>query len=108
MSVKEGLIKARAKVEEGWCQGAAARDKGGLAVAATSSDATRFCILGAINAARLDNGVSVIGELYCALKCEAGESSLAGFNDAPGRTQEEVLALFDKAIARVEESNGNS
>lgn len=102
MTVKEDLITARAKVETGWCQGTAARDKRGNHVSAQSLDATQFCILGAVSAARPANSVPVIAELYRTLNHEEYQGALSGFNDAPGRTQEEVLALFDKAIARAE------
>lgn len=90
MTVKEDLIKTRAKIAAGWCQGASARNAKGEAVS--------FCILGAFMA----SGVACSGPTSYALAKVATPGNLgvlARYNDTPGRTKEEVLAVFDKAIA---------
>ena len=105
-SVKEDLIKARAKIEKGWCQGVAARDINGESVHATSSDAVQFCILGALGSVRGRISVEGTSWLYHAIHNGApklGGFTISAYNDAPWRTQEEVLAIFDKAIALAEE-----
>lgn len=102
--VKELLIRARGRIEKGWCQGAYAKNADGDGVGATDPDATSFCIRGAILAVGpldysvrspayglLENVVDRISQSPC--------DSLAGYNDAPERTQAEVLAVFDAAIA---------
>lgn len=100
MTVKEDLIKARAKIAAGWCQGVPARNAQGSPVYADSSAAVSFCIVGALSALGL--GDYEYSAAYAALHARSGMSCLASlsrFNDTHGRTQEEVLALFDKAIA---------
>jgi len=102
MTVKEDLITARAKVETGWCQGTNARDAQGQPILAEYPDATKFCAMGAL--------VSVCGHYFPAhlsvlcsvLQGRDHQWTVSAYNDHPSRTQEEVLALFDKAIARVE------
>lgn len=82
MTVHETLCKARNLIDRhGWCQHSFAR--GGM-----------YCTLGAIKAvAKLDYQCREV--LLSVLKVE----SVANWNDAPGRTKQEVLDAFDRAIA---------
>lgn len=106
-SVKDLLIRARELIEKGWCQGAYAKDADGESVGATAQGATAFCIRGAILAVGpldyavrapaynlLENIVDQITQSPC--------DSLAGYNDAPGRTHAEILAVFDAALRLAE------
>ncbi len=101
-SIKEDLIKAREKIEKGWCQGVNARDAQGEPTLAEYSGAVQFCVMGAL--------IAVCGH-YCPVHLSLFCRTLQGrdhpwtvnaYNDHPSRTQEEVLALFDKAIALAE------
>jgi len=92
MTQKEMLLQARAKIEAGWCQYNEAKDENGSPVASFSAEAVSFCILGAAH-----------GEALPPLGLpEWVRVSLADYNDAKGRTQAEVLSLFDEAIALAE------
>lgn len=95
MTTKEILQKARALVEAGWMQGASFDAKSGC-----------YCASGAIcAAANLSEIVFICENRTCteARSKFATSNKLAGigivpWNDAPGRTKDEVLAAFDKAI----------
>lgn len=98
MSVLETLIAAREKIKtpEKWTQGAYARVASGDSTAYRDPAATAYCAFGAICAAApsaWDEGGCVL-----ALRATRARDSLVRWNDAPGRTHAEVLALFDKAI----------
>lgn len=99
-SVKEDLIKARAKIEKGWCKGTEAQNENGRPVPPDSAEAVAFCIFGATPGAALP-------PLRTALRVRLRRppwdpASLADYNDRPWRTKDEVLSLFDEAIALVE------
>lgn len=102
--VKLILIEARQKISEGWTQGAYARmsnevDDGGK-VSTDSRLATCWCSVGAVGAVA-PHGVDYRATLN-KLKEVMGWPSTADiiqWNDAPTRTKDEVLDLFDRAIA---------
>jgi hypothetical protein len=75
--VTQALIAGRRRIEEGWCQGAV-RKRGAV------------CAMGAIS----DN-VEALVVLYRAF----GGPGIPRWNDMPGRSKEDVLALYDRAIA---------
>lgn len=93
MTTVEVLEKARRFVANGWCQGDYIKGD-------------RLCLFGALN---LAVGVQVDcdekpsdfdNDLYRRLGAAAGVpyDELVWWNDAPERTQAEVVAAFDKAI----------
>lgn len=87
------LKKARELVARpgGWCQG----DVFG-------GDAC--CALGATSSVVSDDGDDgPASDAEDILRKAIGTNRLADWNDAPGRTQAEVVAAFDKAIALAEE-----
>lgn len=100
------LTQARAVIERGWCQGCFARDAEGQPVAATDPLAETFCIRGATRVVspnddarerahwHLENAIIDV--------TQRSYTSLASYNDDPGRTQAEVLAVFDAAIKLAE------
>lgn len=93
------LRRARPLIAAGWTQYAFAKDDVGATVNSSSPNAVCWCSLGAINAS-----IEMTGEYDAAknvLSRVAGEN-IGVWNDAPGRTQAEVLALFDRAIAECE------
>lgn len=81
------LIEGRERIEQGWCQHKT-RERGAV------------CVIGALH-----DGRSGVDEPYYAAMRRLGRavglawSLLPLWNDAPGRTKDEVLAAFDKAIA---------
>jgi hypothetical protein len=85
-------------VARGWCQGVAAEDARGQSVLATDLGACRWCALGAMGHSR---GLLHLSPLYSAGGFEGG-SELVEWNDEAGRTQADVLALYDAAIAAEE------
>jgi hypothetical protein len=98
-SVVEVLTRARALVERGWTQRASARNERGEIVAAASDDACSWCAMAALAFAA--NGAPYY-PAHMALRAaifgrEGGP--IPRWNDAPERTQAEVVAAFDRAIA---------
>lgn len=93
------LLAARDYIRaRGWCQNQY-HDTGG-----------RVCALGAIRAVtdsytdsynRCD---AACNALWQVLKIKLGECDIAAWNDEPGRTVENVLALYDLAIERAVEA----
>ena len=75
-----------------WCQGADARDKAGGAVDTIDIRAACWCPSGAINAA-YHAKYETVSRLEDALAAKVGEQWVA-WNDAPERTQGEVVALL--------------
>ena len=114
-------VYVRAKellLEKGWCQGSRALDAEGESVRAVDSRAASFCLIGAIARARYDvayeSGVNAVGSWWLTAEpiesyvstlgsWSIGSSGLAQFNDKPGRTKEEVIAVLDAVIAGLPE-----
>lgn len=89
-TTREILAKARALVERGWVQGRFSRMKRGKEC---------FCAVGAIcRAAGEAQACHRLGALKAVEAEIPQEFLLSQWNDAPGRTQAEVLAAFDRAI----------
>lgn len=101
MTLREVLVEARGLIAHGWTQYAVARDTYEQPVPATSTDACRWCATGAITrAVRLANESDLL--FMAAVGAVAPNRSITRWNDAPGRTQAEVLEAFDSAIERAE------
>lgn len=106
-TMKEFLTKVRARLEKGWTKGAFARDKTEKDVPVSySQDACSWCMEGAIITER--NKLRDYAP-YCDsvlqktlnpfLPAEYKNMRFARFNDAPETSKEDVLAVFDSAIA---------
>lgn len=96
--VTEVLIHAKNKVEEGWTKKYLAIDQYGNAVEPTDSDAVCWCAIGAIDASTnslhaIDEAEHFLSQAIDLDPCEIWE-----WNDEGTRTQEDVLAAFDRAI----------
>lgn len=102
MTTKELLQAARMRIERGWTQTVEAVDAKGIPVACTSERAAAWCISGALVAESIANGIEQLDNAFWSLRMATGESniSIIEWNDRAWRTQSEVLALFDRAIAR--------
>jgi hypothetical protein len=106
---REVLIEARRLIaEKGWTQDAYARDAKGRnsLTEGFDGDPVCFCADGAIRwATHMHQGRE---EARCLLnKAIGNERVFSGYdawkwNDTPGRTKEEVLSAFDRAIALAE------
>jgi hypothetical protein len=105
VNVLDLLVAARETLAApgAWTQGEGARDQSGSVVGSKEPVAVCWCSIGAIH--RGDDGGGFCGYDARLLVKEAagGVSSLAEWNDAPGRTQAEVLNVFDRAIALAKE-----
>ena len=109
MSVAQVLTEARKLIAQGWTQGCYHDVDDGL---------NCYCLAGAVGAAeagsvRLAKGrvkfifYSRIKSIQSLSDCLGGKGRghdavglVTEWNDAPGRTQEDVLALIDRAIAK--------
>lgn len=108
MTTLEILRAGRARIERGWCQGAFARDANGHDVLSRSPRARAWCTSGAVefDSRPMSAGAFAAHVALCAaLPADWIEDGAASWNDAPGRTQAEVLALYDAAIAAEEARN---
>ena len=86
------LIDARQKLQDGWTRGEYKKE--------WANGDVSYCMLGAIgfsNDHEPDN-TSYLTVPY--ITKETNTTLVSGWNDEPLRTQEEVLSVMDKAIAR--------
>lgn len=94
----ELLEGAIALLKKGWCQGVVARNAAGNATS-TWSDAKQHCAIGAMM-----HVVALSPLLSCACRQARRRlysmvpDAITAFNDAEGRTAEEVIKLFEKAL----------
>jgi hypothetical protein len=108
VTAREVLMDARGRIQQGWCQGADARDADGRRVAPWSPDARSWSVLGALVASEGDLDVRAhatgaeLGRAVSVLAEAVGSSSLQAWNDEPERTRDEVVAAFDRALARLD------
>lgn len=98
MDLKEALLASRARIEQGWTQGANARNSSGEEVAFSHKNAVSWCLVGCTPLAYHHLSYEVRKALHKA----AGTSNLANWNDYPGRKKEDVLNLFDRALVSLD------
>lgn len=98
------LAAARRRVHWGWTQHTEARRADGSPCRPESPDATCFCLSGALNAIPVLPAVYASAVRALLIQIAPEEGPLFEWNDRPGRTQAEVLALLDRAITALEES----
>ena len=94
--MKQILIDARALLAKGWTQRASSRDEDGLPPTA-GKPSVCWCAYGALMTANWRESDEVYDWLERKFNLRGG---LVAWNDQPGRTQAEVLDLFDRAIER--------
>lgn len=111
MTVVDLLKRARALIAtpKAWCQQKAAASlfRPGY-IAPSSPDATSFCAMGAL----IKEGFGIDDRAWCAasdflqnaIPAGSRDSTIPRYNDTPGRTHAEILALFDRAIEAAEEA----
>ena len=117
----EMLRQARDLVARGWCQRVPARREDDVQVIVTDDSACRWCATGALMAVMwrevttwssmhecydlLCGAIEASGYKLWSTSSNLTQSQLDGnrvqrFNDTMGRTQEEVVAVFEEAIAK--------
>lgn len=84
--VIEALREGRARVERGWCQHTSMNAAGAV------------CALGALGDQYGNLRVPDAGDMLCATAGAQCYADIGNWNDAPERTQADVIALYDKAI----------
>lgn len=102
------LHSIRDRIASGWCQRYWAVDRNGLACSANDADATAWCLSGAFHAGLIlpfqplsDSPTwwEAIDRITATIREEVGaDIGMIAYNDAPGRTQEDILRLLDRAI----------
>ena len=102
MSAKDILVAAKALISkpENWTQEVCARDAFGMPVASNDGAAICWCSIGAIN--RVEHSGKDYNHALTTLESLVPHGSIPSFNDFPDRKHEEILALFDRAIAEAE------
>ena len=102
MTTLQILRRGLRRVRKGWTKGAYVRGASGQPIGRGTSTldedcdsyrAAKWCALGAVNA---DPRAAFV------LESVLGIGHVPGWNDAPGRTQSEVIDLFKRAIKREE------
>lgn len=88
-------MKAIDYIRKGWTQNSFARDNGGDKVSMWSNDAICWCASAAIYVAYV--GTNEVFVVRNALHAVIGDDDIVKWNDAPGRTQDEVIAAFEQA-----------
>lgn len=83
-------------IEKGWTKGAYARDESGKEVDFDSPEAACFCIFGAM--LRVTDG-NPTPEMYDAMGLQL-EKGFITFNDNANTKKEDVIAIFDKILAK--------
>ena len=88
-------------IEKGWTQGVRARDRAGEPAPAGDPRACSFCLLGAFartcEESSVDSSNGRLRALLALWTAKATAKGIAAYNDEPGRTKEDVIALIDKA-----------
>ena len=99
------LDLAASLVEEGWCQNAWACNADGADRVETDSDATAWCLAGAIRRAGYDLCASRLltdRALTYVWKVNGASVPNSEWNDMPGRKAAEVVALLKRAAQEID------
>lgn len=100
----EILKAARTKIQQGWVQGPWAVDKDGWATSSTGEHACAWCSAGAVKAVSKIKEFNEVMDLLNTYVWRWGHAAnMIGYNEAEGRTQEDVLKIFDDIIEVVQE-----
>lgn len=98
------FLGAKALIEKGWTTFAFARDSLGESTASSDSSAVCWCLRGALDAAGRRGPRDARWHAYAVmtdvLKRKYGaDMSMFKFNDMLGRTQADIVAVLEEAIA---------
>jgi hypothetical protein len=100
--IRAGLAIARLLISRGWTRGVYARDHYFAPVLAHDPRATCWCLTGACDAADPSGTLGL--RRWLAEEIPSQLSGLIEWNDHPARTQQDVLDLFDRALAKVDKT----
>lgn len=107
--LREGLMRVRECVGQAWTQAGYMRLDDNNVVDPNNPNAVCGCLEGAmlrsvgpVGGSRYQHPVFRQEEVALKNELPTGFLDIVTFNDAPGRTQSEVLALVDKAIAALD------
>lgn len=93
------LTKARGFIVQGWTQKAYGRAPDGAGIGYATAGAHAWCMVGALyHAMPNEESLGIVLKAQLALEAAADTKKLIKFNDTPGRTKEEILAVYDRAI----------
>lgn len=98
LDTAQGLISN----PDNWGKGARAIDVDGVRVSPTSEKAVCFCMIGAIQRAEIIVGSFHLSDAITFMQSMVPHGSIAGFNDQPYRTHEDVMDMFRVAKAAAE------
>ena len=102
------MYQSRELVSNGWCKSSCAQLPNGLACGWSHPQAEKFCMLGAT--AKVTNSDDKMRSMINAdlFSFLPSGMSIADFNDHKSTTLSEVLAVYDKALAKLKgEFNNN-
>jgi hypothetical protein len=108
MDTVSRLRAARELLKKGWCQNVSALTGDGVVVAVDDPGACRFCATGALDHFWRGSTASLFAGHQAAIRHlnkvvqERGFGSIISYNDSNGRTQAQMIAIFDEAIAEAE------
>jgi len=88
--------------EVGWCQGFDAKDAQGHLVWALDPEAVCFCVFGAVERAFSGQPIESRYMIDDEIDDELGYMTMGKWNDVEGRTRDEVVAMFERVIAKLE------
>lgn len=99
------LQSARARIIRGWTQGAFARNREGIRQQATEPGGVCWCAVGAIEASTSceilrESAVEALSRVVRSVG-EGCRGRVYMWNDSPRRSRHQVIAAFDRAIARL-------
>ena len=98
------LERAAELVEQGWTQGFVARTASGNECDSYHSQACVWCAIGALERSLYETGGRSFFDAHHKLQIASGDRGmLSEWNDAPERTQAEVVAAFRRAIELAKE-----
>jgi hypothetical protein len=110
MTILDVLKEARQLLQKGWCQNDHATDQKGHCVDIGDENAACWCLSGAVRHSlfgqyhlKIREEVFTVLAQVIEMPYASPESAILNWNDKKGRTQEEVLMIVDKAIAKVEQ-----
>lgn len=103
-TIADVLLRAAEYVERGWTQGTGARSAKGRRVVVTGRAAVCWCAEGAIHMAARDNEETIWQARTVLLRVLPDEvTSIMDWNDAPSRTQAEVVDALRRAAKACEQ-----
>ncbi len=96
-TVRSVLLRAAKLVEKGWAQNGGAFNKKDEGVRPVSRAAVKWCAWGAIYRAVGNDESHLFYDAYAAFRSVVPDSSPIHWNDAPGRTANEVAVKLREA-----------